>query len=246
MLRDTRRMGSVAEHYRNLLAENYTWMFGVPFDEKVAEQKALLAGVLAGPGLAVDLGSGPGFQSIALADLGFSPVLAIDTSEELLQELEAHRGTRPIETQVGDISEFADSRQAAVVVCMGDTLTHLPSKDAVRAMFGAVAKRLVSGGKFVLTYRDLTATLAGTERFIPVRSDADRIMTCFLEYEGADFVQVTDLLHVRGEGEWLLQKSSYRKLRLSRGWVKQALTEAGFTAQTDGQAGRMSMVVASV
>ncbi|MCU1299598.1 MAG: hypothetical protein JWO91_3876 [Acidobacteriaceae bacterium] len=47
--------------------------------------------------LAVDLGSGPGFQTIALAHLGFSPVLAIGTSSELLDELRCHVGSLPIQ-----------------------------------------------------------------------------------------------------------------------------------------------------
>jgi len=33
---------SAAEHYENLLADHYEWMFGLPFKAKVAEQKAIL------------------------------------------------------------------------------------------------------------------------------------------------------------------------------------------------------------
>jgi SAM-dependent methyltransferase len=239
-------MSSVKEHYKGLLAENYTWMFGVSFEEKVAEQKALLEGHVHGGGFAIDLGSGPGFQAIALAELGFSPVLAIDSSPELLAELDAHKGSHRIETRVGDITELADDgRKAAVVVCMGDTLTHLPSKEAVRSMFAATAKMLAPGGRLVLTYRDLTSALADTDRFIPVRSEADRIMTCFLEYDRDDSVLVTDLVHLRGEAGWTLSKSSYRKLRLSQEWMREALAWAGFTSQTHSAAGRLSMVVAS-
>ena len=36
----------VTQHYESLLAANYTWMFGVPFDAKVAEQRDLLRRVL--------------------------------------------------------------------------------------------------------------------------------------------------------------------------------------------------------
>jgi len=91
-------------HYAQLLAQHYTWMFGVSFDEKVAEQKALMERALAegaGPaaGTAVDLGSGPGFQSIALAQLGLAPVIAIDTSAELLNELTIHANGLPIQIE---------------------------------------------------------------------------------------------------------------------------------------------------
>ena len=96
-------MDSVSEHYERLLARHYTWMFGKSFDEKVAEQRAILADALKSVGIndckgsAADLGSGPGYQSVALAQLGYSPVIAIDTSATLLEELRAHAGTMPIQ-----------------------------------------------------------------------------------------------------------------------------------------------------
>ena len=61
--------------------------------------------------------------------------------------------------------------------------------------------------------------LTGTARFLPVRADDQRILTCFLEY-GPSHVTVHDLLHEReAGGAWRLQTSAYRKLRLSPGWV---------------------------
>ncbi len=215
------------------------------FDQKVAEQTVLLEHALRGApkGFAIDLGCGPGFQAIALAELGFDPVLAIDTSEALPGELDAHRGSHGIETRVGDITRLVDDgRRAAVVVCMGDTLTHLPSKEAVSAMIAAVAKLMAPGGRFVLTYRDLTPPLLDTDRFIPVQSDGERIMTCFLEYESDEALRVTDLVHLRGDSGWVLKKSSYHKLRLSPAWVREALGEAGFVDVVLGVAGRLSLV----
>jgi len=69
-------MSTVTEHYQQLLAKHYTWMFGASFNEKVMEQESLLSQTLgdltkqSAGALAVDLGSGPGFQTIALAHLG--------------------------------------------------------------------------------------------------------------------------------------------------------------------------------
>ncbi|MGD0367049.1 MAG: hypothetical protein ABSA94_06315 [Acidobacteriaceae bacterium] len=61
-------MPTAATHYANLLARHYSWMFGLSFDEKVTEQRAILEPLLKDTprGLAVDLGCGPGFQSLAL------------------------------------------------------------------------------------------------------------------------------------------------------------------------------------
>src|ERR1700757_3494777 len=119
-------------------------------------------------GPALDLGSGPGFQSIALAQLGFSPVIAMDTSAELLDELRSHRGHYRIEIVERDLlslDALEMGSEATVAVCMGDTLTHLDSKDSVRRLFAAVLHKLVRGGRFAITYRDLSVALAGADRF---------------------------------------------------------------------------------
>jgi 2-polyprenyl-3-methyl-5-hydroxy-6-metoxy-1,4-benzoquinol methylase len=83
-------MASVRDHYDTVLSAHYSRMFG-EFDAKVAEQQHVVLerlGVTArnGTATAVDLGCGSGFQSGALARLGFE-VLAIDFSQRLLAEL---------------------------------------------------------------------------------------------------------------------------------------------------------------
>ena len=244
-------MPSVADHYQKLLSEHYIWMFGVPFEEKVAEQLALLERVLSAlkpvpHGPALDLGSGPGFQSIALAGLGFSPVIAVDTSPELLAELKARSASYTIETRIADIATLDAIDLPApptMAVCMGDTLTHLGSLQEVEKLFAAVFNKLVAEGVFILTWRDLSGELVGTDRFLSVRSDDHKIMTRFLEYENGDSVVVHDLLHIRQLNGWTLDKSSYRKLRLSSEWVAAALRNAGFSVDLQ-ELGRMSLIAA--
>ncbi|MDP9087417.1 MAG: class I SAM-dependent methyltransferase [Pseudomonadota bacterium] len=231
---------TVKAHYDNLLAEHYDWMFGVPFDAKVAEQKTLLQELvdttLLRGGLAADLGCGSGFQSVALADLGCQ-VLAIDTSEKLLKELLARIASRDITTKHADLLGLdciVDPASVSIVVCMGDTLPHLRSRDEVSELFRSVHRALKPGGQFVVTYRDLSVgELQGLDRFIPIRGDDRRVMTCFLEYEGPGSVVVHDLVNIRdGNGNWTLRKSSYRKLRLPAYWVFKELDAAGLSVVT--------------
>ncbi len=222
-------MSEVVEHYETLLAERYTWMAG-GMESKIAESRAFFKAQKLTPKgnrLAVDLGSGPGFQSIALARLGYK-VAAIDTSLKLLSELRAHAGELNIKTVGDDLLNFQEhlTGPAEVIVCMGDTLTHLGTKEDVRRLFAAAYSSLVPGGHFVITYRDLSVELKGVDRFIPVRSDDDRIFTCFLEY-APGHVKVHDLVYERN-GEWSLRKSFYQKLRLSYDWVRGALEIVGF------------------
>ncbi|MEU8112199.1 class I SAM-dependent methyltransferase [Micromonospora sp. NPDC048947] len=223
-------------HYDGFLADHYTWMFGAPYPALVAEQLDALrrAGVAepTGTGLAVDLGCGSGFQSVALARMGYRTVLAVDSSAKLLAELELHASDHPaIRVVHDDLSQVAANLPAGtaeLAVCMGDTLTHLPDRRAVTELFVDLSAALAPGGRLVLSFRDLTTSLTGTSRFIPVHADADSILTCFLEYE-PDVVTVHDLLHQRSAQQgWTLSASSYRKLRIAPEWVTDQLTEAGF------------------
>jgi hypothetical protein len=126
---------------------------------------------------------------------------------------------------------------------MGDTLTHLPGKVDVSALFKAVFSTLCSDGIFIITYRDLTNELKGADRFISVRSDDQTIMTCFLEFQSPETVAVHDLVHTRDVKGWTLNKSSYRKLRLGAQWIVQELTAAGFAMESQGTAGRLLEIV---
>jgi len=240
-------MTTVADHYRAHLAPVYLWMAG-GFDAAIARGDAEIDAIL--PNLskgtaAVDLGAGFGMHSIPLARRGCS-VLAVDTSALLLDELRRHAAPLPVNTVEDDLLSFRrhmDS-SADVILCMGDTLTHLPDQSAVERLFSLAAESLRSEGKFIATFRDYTSPLVGNARFIPVRSDNDRILTCFLEY-GADHVDVHDVLNERQGSIWQLKVSSYKKLRLSPEWVSAALQTKGFSVLIEPGAAGMIRVVAT-
>jgi SAM-dependent methyltransferase len=241
---------SVRDHYDTVLAEHYSRMFG-DFEAKVAEQRALLErlGVPPGPGVAtaVDLGCGSGFQSVALARLGFQ-VLAIDFSQRLIAELrDRARGLR-VEAILGDIRDVARLVPTTVelAVCMGDTLSHLEREADLGRVFESVAARLAVGGRFVLTFRDLSGELRGLDRVIPLYASDELVITCFLEYEPTT-VKVHDLTWVRERDGWRFRKGAYRKLRLAPEAVTTALERAGFTVERhQAPAGMVALVGVSV
>ena len=246
-------MPSVKEHYQRLLAKHYIWMSGTSFEEKVKEQRALIEQIVqefgaSNPhGMALDLGSGPGYQALALAELGFAPVIAIDASDELLDELRVRAGSRGVETIEADLTNLSTLRidgKAALALCMGDTLTHLRSREEIRQFFVDVFDKLSSGGLFAITYRDLTNEMSGTERFIPVRSDEEKVMICFLEFDNPESVLVHDLVHIQNAAGGTLEKSCYRKLRLSQSWVCRELENAGFHVVSEGLSGRFTLLIA--
>jgi SAM-dependent methyltransferase len=179
-------------------------------------------------GVAVDLGCGFGLQAIPLAELGYD-VLALDLCAELLAELRRLAGALPVRAVQADLLDFPRhlNAPADVIVCLGDTLTHLPTHAAVNDLLRLAAGNLAPGGLLALTFRDYVGTeLQGAQRFIQVRSDADRILTCFLEY-GDGFVDVHDLVHMRAPEGWKQSVSNYRKLRLVPNVVTSELTTLG-------------------
>lgn len=229
-------MANVEQHYDELLADVYSWMYG-GYEAALARYTDFFTrrGITpARSGRAVDLGAGCGFQSIPLARLGFA-VTAVDLDRKLLEELGRHAGDAEIDIVRDDLLGF-DSHVAApleLAVCMVDTLVHLPSKGAVVELLAKVHGALEPGGKLVITYRDLSREQTELDRFIPVRSDDSTVLTCFLEYE-PETVKVHDLLHRKTDGQWTFRKSYYRKLRLARGWVESELERAGFAIAESG------------
>jgi SAM-dependent methyltransferase len=236
-------MASVQEHYERLLGPIYTWTLG-DIATAVKNARVELAEILREGGsrrIAVDLGAGSGAYAIPLAQLGFT-VFAIDTNEGLLDEIKRRAGSLPIKTIHDDLSSFGAHcrKRADVILCMGDTLTHLPTHDAVDSLLSGMREALAPGGMFAATFRDyVSVPLKGASRFIPVRCDDRRILTCFLEYHDS-VVMVHDLLHVRGDNGWETRVSAYPKLRLDPAWVLETAVNGGLTARLE--AGPRGMV----
>jgi len=234
-------MVTAEAHYENHLGPIYTWMIGdidAALVRSEAELDALRLPAKTGA-TAVDLGAGFGLHALPLARRGFS-VVAIDRYGPLLEELKARRGSLPIRTVNADLLAFRAHLDIPVdaIVCMGDTLTHLPHQSCVAALFEEVVLGLNPGGLFAATFRDyVSAPLQGDARFILVRSDEQRMLTCFLDYRDAG-VTVHDLLHEREGGSWRLRVSSYSKLRLSPDWVVDSLRSLGLSVHREqGEAG---------
>lgn len=153
----------------------------------------------------------------------------MDFNAYLLQELCERTHDWPVTAHEQDLRHFRqllDGEAPELIVCMGDTLTHLPTPADLAALLVDCQQASAPGGKLVLSFRPLDQELRDTQRFLPVRSDANRIHTCVLEYS-ATVVRVTDLLHERTPtGDWHQTASSYYKLRLSVADVVALLEQA--------------------
>ncbi|KCZ71166.1 hypothetical protein ANME2D_03198 [Candidatus Methanoperedens nitroreducens] len=227
---------NIKEHYENHLANYYSWMFG-DFNAKLNENQRFFQSHNIKPvssKIAIDLGAGCGFQSIPLAKIGFE-VKAIDFSKRLLDELKNKSnglGIEAIENDILNFDAYSDCKPE-LIVCMGDTITHLDSLESVQKLIENNYEILFKNGKQVLTFRDLTFELKEEDRFIPVNSDNNRIFTCFLEYHPT-YVKVFDIVYEREKGRWIQKISSYKKLIISQTEIKEYFEDTGFKIEFMG------------
>ena len=226
-------MSTVNEHYAHHLGPVYLWMAGgadAALSAGGAELSAFVSPLQAGS-LVVDLGAGFGTHSIPLARRGMR-VIAIDSCAELLNTMKALGGELPITRVESDLLTFQShiEEPPAAILCMGDTITHLRKLEEVEALLDLVSAELSCGGLFVISLHDYSMAVTGDQRFIPVRSDDTRILTCFLEYE-RDAVVVHDILHERTPAGWRTQVSHYRKLRLSIDELTLSMRKHGFNVR---------------
>lgn len=213
------------EHYDKHLGNFYSWMTGDFETQREAFQHFLIENKIL-PGstkIAIDLGAGHGLQSFSLAKLGFI-VKAVDFNSQLLSELKENvKGldVEIIKDDIRSVSRFADIKPE-LIICCGDTITHLDNKDDIARFIDTICTTLNKDGKVLLSFRDYSTALDGDNRFIPVKSDDTRILTCVLDYQ-PEVVTVTDLLHEKTGTGWQQTVSSYNKVRISQNEIVQWL-----------------------
>lgn len=219
------------EHYDNHLANFYSWMIG-DFDKgkdlfkdfcvnhEIKPQKTQIA---------IDLGAGNGIQSIALGEIGFK-VKAVDFNDKLLTELKNKTNGLAIELIKDDIRNVKTFSNSSVdlIACCGDTISHLDTFEQLDMLIQDCFELLIDSGCLILTFRDYSFTLTDTQRFIPVKSDDNRILTCVIDFSD-DKITVTDLLHEKHKETWTQKVSSYDKLRIRTDYVIDKAEKIGFS-----------------
>lgn len=237
---------TVKEHYDKHLANFYSWMVG-DFDQLRANFQDFLEDNKVYPSetkVAIDLGAGHGIQSIALKKLGFD-VTAIDFNDQLLDELKSYpdgQSIKTVETDIRNIKEYSGLKPE-LIVCCGDTITHLENKADIEKLIEDCANILSKNGKLIFSYRDYSTELNDQQRFIPVKSDKDRILTCILDYE-PEKVKVTDLLHEKTKNGWNQKVSSYRKVRITPKEIVEMIENHGMKMTFNESINRMQTTIA--
>ncbi|MDR2206843.1 MAG: class I SAM-dependent methyltransferase [Flavobacteriaceae bacterium] len=234
------------EHYDNHLGNFYSWMIGdleakqTEFQDFLIEQNLLPQSSK----IAIDLGAGNGVQTVPLAKMGYA-VKAIDFNKQLLDELAENTKNLNVEIINADIKNFNkfSGQNPELIVCCGDTIAHLDSEGEIVQLLKNISGTLTNGGKLLLTFRDYSAELTGENRFIPVKSDENKILTCVLDYQ-PKYVMVTDLLHEKIENSWKQKISSYKKVRVTTEMIVKMIEQIGMIIQFNETINRMITIIA--
>jgi SAM-dependent methyltransferase len=209
--------------------------------------RALLdaTGVTANPGdIALDLGAGGGYHARALAERGFE-VIAVDTSAGMLQELSelcAGFGVTPLQVDLVDDRAYSRYSPFALILCVGDTLSHLATHQDVNRLIEQCANLMNTGGKLVLQFREPPADMSPQNSVFTTRSERDRIMECVLHY-WPDRVWVTDVVHEWTGHTWRSMRSTYGKLRLTVEGIVESARVAGLGLEINEPHARQRLLV---
>jgi SAM-dependent methyltransferase len=238
-------MTAARDHYDTLLGEVYSWSVAAPGDPFARAERWLKRHALDRASCYLDLGAGFGAHTVPLARAG-KKVTAVDSSAMLVAELKATlRGQLDqVEIYEGNLLHFLENahpRRWEVILCLGDTLAHLPRMSDVPHFLSQARSRLVPWGRLAITYRDSTTFAAqGTSRFFPVAKDEHRTMHCLLEPIDDEHLRVTDIVtEVHPEGP-RTRLGDYVKLRIAPASVTEWAQGAGFVVEEEAQEEEMT------
>lgn len=225
-------MSGAKQHYEALLGGVYAWSVTGGGDPHERAASWIARHGFDGGTSYLDLGAGFGAHVLPLVRAG-KRVTAVDFDATLLTQLADGLGDQAGQVSIheDDLLHFLRAAGAAswdVILCLGDTLTHLPDVTAVQDLLAEGARHLATGGRLALAYRDSTRFAAeGVARFIPVARDEKRTMHCLLEPIDDEHLRVTDIVtDVLADGP-RTRISDYVKLRLAPARVASWAREAG-------------------
>lgn len=179
---------------------------------------------------ALDLGAGHGAYTFALADIGFSEIIAIDYSEKLLKclqsEIKRNQTIKTINADFNKLSEL-ELNKFEFVNITGDSILYVENKNDISGLLNNVFNLLSPKGLLFIEFRDFSKTEEILSRFRVIQQTDDISKIIAINYED-EFVYTVDLINRKVNGRWVFEKGMNKKVRVSKGEMIEILEYIGF------------------
>ena len=169
--------------FYNRLAGLYDGMtqFSVRLDGQRALLQALLERLPAGT--ATDMGCGTGVHAVALAQLGLR-VTGVDVSAAMLECARAHASEHGVDVDFreGDFLSDLPPGKTDLLLCLGNSLPHLDTPEALRHVLAHWRTLLAEGGHVVIQLLNYRRVLDAGERIVNIRRDGATTILRFYDF----------------------------------------------------------------
>ncbi len=176
-------MGS--DEFYDRLAADYGTMTGR--GDSVGSLRAVLEALTAQRGIrsAVDAGCGTGHHAVALALLGVR-VLGVDSSAEMIRLARDLAAKHAVDARFerGDLRHLHEVAGGGwdCVLCLGNTIPHLTTKEELRKAFESFAATVRPGGWVIVQMLNYPLFLDRRERIVAISREGDHEFVRFYDY----------------------------------------------------------------
>jgi SAM-dependent methyltransferase len=189
----------------------------------------------------LDAACGTGMHAIALAKHGYK-VSSADLSEAMIDVARANArhegaGVRFEAAGFGSLASTFASGSFDAVLCLGNSLPHAASPEALTSALHDFANCLRAGGRLLIQSRNFDAVMVSRQRWMEPQaySDAENewLFMRFYDFEPDGLIRfnMVSLKRPRG-GEWTSSVSSTMLMPQLQAGMLQTLAVAGFTSIT--------------
>jgi glycine/sarcosine N-methyltransferase len=218
------------ERFYDGLAPGYDALTG--FERRFAQEKPFFRLLVENNRVktAVDAGSGTGFHSLLLAQMGVH-VTAVDVSEEMLNLVRAH--ARDLGLRIDVLKSTFQSLAAMglegtdAVFCLGNSLSHLLTAADLRESMLNFARVLRPGGILFAQLLNYERILSRRERVQSVKEEGGSIYIRFYDY-GEEFLLFNILTVRRSPSGLVPELQSVRLHPFRRRDLLEAMEGTGF------------------
>ena len=201
--------------------------FEMPFLKRVFEEE--------GVHRILDVACGTGQHASAFANVGYD-VAAADLSEAMVDRARANAAEAGVDLAVerlgfGELhSSLSGSFDA--ITCLGNSLPHLVTEDALIGALQDMAALLRPGGVLIAQNRNFDKVLAGEERFMSPEEqradDGEWIFFRFYDFDGPHLRFNVVRLYCPDGGQWQARLGHTRLRAWRRSEMEAHLATAGF------------------